>query len=153
MTHPLRPLSYLLGPPANFLSTRGLQALAAAGLVATLAACGGASASQSTGSTGAPVQISPTQAPSFGAPVASISVNIKNFAFSPAAISVQAGTEVTWTNQDADAHTVTFDGDGSGSPAFQNGEIFKRSFSAAGTFKYHCSLHPYMQGEVVVTTT
>lgn len=140
----------LLGPPATFLSSRGLEALAAAGMAVTLAACGGASASHSNGSAGA-MQMSPTPPPSFGAPVASTSVSIKSFAFSPQVISVKGGTEVTWTNQDADAHTVTFDADGSGSPAFQNGETFKRSFTAPGTFKYHCSLHPYMQGEVVVT--
>src|SRR4029077_8663521 len=40
-------------------------------------------------------------------PAAGNAVAIKNFAFAPAALTVKAGTTVTWTNQDTDAHTVT----------------------------------------------
>jgi plastocyanin len=66
---------------------------------------------------------------------------------------VKPGVEVTWTNHDADAHTVTFDADGTGSQAFQNGESYRHTFTAAGTFRYHCSIHPYMVGEVVVANS
>jgi len=57
------------------------------------------------------------------------------------------------TNDDADAHTVTFDADKTGSQAFQNGESYRHTFTATGTFRYHCSIHPYMVGEVVVANS
>jgi len=40
--------------------------------------------------------------------------------------------------------------DGSGSQAFQNGETYRHTFTTTGTFRYHCSIHPYMVGEVIV---
>ena len=52
----------------------------------------------------------PTGAPA--APVAGNAVAITGFAFSPAALTVKAGTTVTWTNKDSDAHTVTSQGSG-----------------------------------------
>jgi plastocyanin len=97
-----------------------------------------------------PAMPAPAPSPSFAAPVVATSVAIRNFSFSPQAITVKPGTQVTWTNNDADAHTVTFDADGTGSQAFQNGESFQHTFTSAGTFRYHCSIHPYMVGEVLV---
>jgi plastocyanin len=92
----------------------------------------------------------PAASSTFAAPVAATSVVIHNFAFSPQVITVKPGTEVTWTNSDADAHTVTFDADKTGSQAFQNGESYRHTFSTPGTYRYHCSIHPYMVGEVIV---
>jgi plastocyanin len=123
-----------------------LAALAAASTL-TLAACGGASVGHASAPGPMPM---PAPAASSAAPVAATSVAIKNFAFSPQAITVKAGTQVTWTNDDADAHTVTFDADKTGSQAFQNGESYRHTFSTPGTYRYHCSIHPYMVGEVVV---
>jgi plastocyanin len=78
------------------------------------------------------------------------SVSIKNFAFSPASLSVNTGTAVTWTNDDSTAHTVTAD-DGSfnGGP-LEPGKTYSFTFTKAGTYKYHCSIHPQMVAEVVV---
>lgn len=125
-----------------------LSALAAASTL-TLAACGGASVSHASGPAPMPMPM-PAASSTLAAPVAATSVAIKNFAFSPQAITVKAGTQVTWTNDDADAHTVTFDADKTGSQAFQNGESYRHTFSTPGTYRYHCSIHPYMVGEVVV---
>jgi plastocyanin len=126
-----------------------LAALAAASTL-TLAACGGASVSHASGPGPMPMPM-PAASSTLAAPVAAISVAIKNFAFSPQAITVKAGTEVTWTNDDADAHTVTFDADHTGSLAFQNGESYRHTFSTPGIYRYHCSIHPYMVGEVIVS--
>src|SRR6266849_6333003 len=86
-----------------------LAALSAASAL-TLAACGGPTATQA--SAPGPVGASPSMtmpmampSPSFPAPVTATSVVITNFAFSPQAIVVKPGAEVTWTNKDADAHT------------------------------------------------
>ena len=78
-------------------------------------------------------------------------VVISNFAFSPPVITVSAGTAVTWTNQDQDAHTVAFSGgDGFASQALQNGETVSHTFAAPGTLSYICGIHPFMQGKVIV---
>jgi plastocyanin len=77
-------------------------------------------------------------------------VTIAGFAFDPATVTIQVGDTVTWTNQDAIAHTATA-GDGS----FDTGNIgpsttASATFDTAGTFAYHCSIHRTMTGTVVV---
>jgi plastocyanin len=78
------------------------------------------------------------------------SVSIQNFAF-PATINVNVGDSVTWTNQDSAAHTVTSDTAGVfGSGQLAQGQSFSHTFTQAGTFTYHCAIHPTMTGSVVV---
>ena len=76
-------------------------------------------------------------------------VEIVNFAFNPDTITVAAGTEVTWTNNGNTAHTVT--GTNFESGEIQPGQSYKHTFSSAGTYDYHCSIHTSMTGQVVVT--
>lgn len=146
-------MTYLNRPTVSWAAGRGAQLLALAGMLTALAACGGASSNGTSSQAASPADISPpAPSASYGVPVASTQVVINNFAFAAQAITVKVGTQVTWTNKDADAHTVTFDADGTGSAGFQNGETYKHTFASVGTFKYHCSLHPYMVGEVLVTS-
>jgi plastocyanin len=79
-------------------------------------------------------------------------VKIDNFAFVPAEIAVAPGTKVTWENRDDIPHTVTDASDPRAfkSPALDTGDTFSHVYSAAGTYRYFCSLHPHMQGTVVV---
>lgn len=80
-------------------------------------------------------------------------VTIQNFAFSPASITVRKGTTVTWTNNDSTAHTVT-ENDGKDGPASSDvnpGQTYSFTYTAVGTFRYHCSIHPSMTGTVTVT--
>lgn len=77
-------------------------------------------------------------------------VTIADFAFSPATVTIDVGDTVTWTNQDAVAHTATAT-DGS----WDTGDIAQSAsasiiFSAAGTYTYLCTPHPTMTGTVVV---
>jgi plastocyanin len=85
-------------------------------------------------------------------PAATDSVTVRNLAFSPASISVPAGTTVTWTNQDTPPHDVTF-ADGEHSERLDTGATYERTFAATGSFDYVCSIHPQMNGRVVVTAT
>ncbi len=78
----------------------------------------------------------------------SSTVSIANFAFDPADLTVKAGTEVTWTNNDSTTHTINFDSFNSGDVA--PGSTYKHTFADKGTFNYHCSIHPSMQGKVTV---
>ena len=83
-------------------------------------------------------------------PVATTQVDLpKSYRFAPESIVVDVGDTVTWTNHDDFTHNVTFDGD---EPLpLPRGASATRTFDAAGTFPYLCSLHPRdMQGTVIV---
>jgi plastocyanin len=77
-------------------------------------------------------------------------VFIQGMAFTPSTITVAAGTTITWTNKDGVPHTVTsnsglFDSNSIG----QNG-TYSHLFSTAGSFPYHCTIHPAMTATVNV---
>lgn len=81
---------------------------------------------------------------------ADMMVNITQFAFTPAAIEVPAGTKVTWTNQDKVNHSVTSDAGAFSSPPLKQGDDFSYTFTTPGTYPYHCGYHSYMTGSVTV---
>ena len=77
------------------------------------------------------------------------SVNIANFAFKPGNLTVAKGTKVTFSNSDGVPHTATRAG------SFDTGRISPGGsksvkLARAGTFAYHCSIHPSMHGKIVV---
>jgi plastocyanin len=78
-------------------------------------------------------------------------VIIVDFAFQPASLEVPAGTTVTWTNSGAATHTVTADNGAFDSGRLASGATFSQTFDTAGTFAYHCEIHPQMTGTIVVT--
>lgn len=87
------------------------------------------------------------------APANTTSVMIKDFAYSPASITVKVGDTVTWTNEDSMAHTVTADdgvANGPDSESLGKGDSYSFKFTKAGTYTYHCTPHPYMKGTVTV---
>jgi plastocyanin len=78
-------------------------------------------------------------------------VFIQGMAFNPSTITVSANTTITWTNKDAIGHTVTSD-----SGQFDSGTIgangtYSYTFMSAGTYAYHCKVHPTMKASVIVT--
>jgi plastocyanin len=77
-------------------------------------------------------------------------VEIDNFAFSPARITVKAGTTVTWLNADDAPHTVASATRVFKSKALDTDDSFAFTFTAPGVYEYFCSLHPRMTGTVVV---
>jgi len=77
-------------------------------------------------------------------------VSIVNMSFSPATLSVTAGTTVTWTNNDNMTHTVTSDGGIFDSGNLAAGKTFSKLFATAGSFPYHCSIHAGMTGTITV---
>ncbi|WP_431267080.1 cupredoxin domain-containing protein [Dankookia sp. P2] len=79
-------------------------------------------------------------------------ITIDNFTFSPAVLTVAAGTRVTWTNRDDIPHTVlgTENPLVLRSPPLDTEDSFAFTFAAPGTYRYFCSLHPHMQGMVMV---
>jgi plastocyanin len=76
-------------------------------------------------------------------------VGIANFAFHPGTLRVKRGARVAFTNSSNVAHTATRAG------SFDTGRIkpgksVAVSFDRKGTFAYHCTIHPFMKGKIVV---
>ena len=79
-----------------------------------------------------------------------INVTIQNFAFSPMTVTVNPGTTVQWTNLDGVAHTVTADNGSFTSGNINTNGTYSHTFTSSGTVTYHCAIHPFMHGGVVV---
>jgi plastocyanin len=77
-------------------------------------------------------------------------VGIKEFAFTPATLTVPVGTTVTWTNHDENPHTVTSATGAFRSAGLSNEETFTQTFTRPGTYQYFCALHPHMKATVIV---
>ena len=127
--------------------------VAAAAVAASVTGCGSSGSSQSAQGAAKP-SASPQPAssgssqspPSAGAGA----VTIDNFKFVPASLTVSQDT-ITVTNHDSTAHTTTAD-DGK---SFDTGDIGPGSsatigLSKPGTYKHHCTIHPFMHGTLVV---
>lgn len=87
------------------------------------------------------------------ASAASGPVSITGLAFAPATMNINVGDTVTWTNNEATAiqHTVTSDsGTDLNSALLSPGMSYAHTFTIAGTYAYHCNVHSFMHGTVVV---
>lgn len=90
--------------------------------------------------------------PALAAGTARPDVSIDNFTFTPALLKVRRGTTVVWTNRDDIPHTVT---SADGGKTFRSAPLdtddrFSFTFTRPGRYSYFCSLHPMMQGTIVV---
>lgn len=79
----------------------------------------------------------------------SVASTISGSGFSPAKMTVLTGDSVTWTDTGG-SHTVTSDDNSFASGTLGFGDMFSHRFAASGTFRYYCSIHRYMTGEVDV---
>jgi len=80
-------------------------------------------------------------------------VHITNFTFGPPALTVRAGTTVTWTNQDTAIHSIK-DTSPLATPVSQDlaqGGTFSITYGRPGSYSYICGIHNYMTGSVEVT--
>jgi plastocyanin len=117
----------------NSASGRRIAAIAAAGvLAASLFAATGAGSARPEA----------TQS-------ASATVKIREFDFRPGTLTVQRGTRVVFSNRDSVAHTAKRAG------SFATGRIGPGKsvtvrFGSRGTYAYHCTIHKFMRGKVVV---
>jgi plastocyanin len=82
-----------------------------------------------------------------------VAVAIENFLYTPSRVTVAPGATVCWTNNDFVAHTVTSNSAGGfDSDTIGTDQSFRLQFSSGGTYDYICTLHPFMTGQVVVST-
>jgi len=79
----------------------------------------------------------------------SVKISIKNFEFRPGTARVSPGTRLIFANNSKTAHTATRRG------SFDTGKIAPGKavavrFSAKGTYRYLCTIHPAMTGKIIV---
>ncbi len=89
-------------------------------------------------------------APADSQSAAETAIKIDNFSFTPATVTIPAGTTVRWTNRDDIPHTVVSDDKIFKSKALDTDEQFTYTFTKPGTYSYFCSIHPKMTAKIVV---
>lgn len=97
----------------------------------------------------------PAPAPTPGGAASAVTIQagaeaLGNRAYAPADLNVAVGTTVTWTNDDSEGHTTDSDAPGWNSGIIGPRSTFSVTLATAGTFPYHCSIHPGMVGRLTV---
>ena len=75
---------------------------------------------------------------------------IKNFMFAPMALTVKAGSTVTWKNLDGEPHTVVNDAGLFRSAALDQNETYQFKFDKPGVYNIFCGIHPNMKATITV---
>lgn len=83
-------------------------------------------------------------------PTTEVNINIQNFFFDPDNVTITVNTIVTWTNFVLEPHSATSDNGVFNSGLLGKGQKFSFNFTVAGTYKYHCAIHPWMHGVIIV---
>ena len=133
-----------------------------AGAILILAACssGGATSAPSTAASAAAPSVEASaeaSAPAGGAACSEsaaageVSVAVKDFAFNPADITATVGQTITFANGDSAPHTATLDDGSCTTPNIAPGSSDGLTFTAAGTYPFHCNVHPNMKGTITVS--
>jgi plastocyanin len=83
---------------------------------------------------------------------AAVTVEIKDFAYGTDPVTAKVGEAIGWTNGDSAPHTATLDDDSCGTDNLSQGATGVLVFSEAGTYPYHCAVHPsQMKGTITIT--
>src|SRR5258708_4539963 len=96
------------------------------------------------------MQVSPTTSVTAPMKMTNHAVMIHNFAFVTETLTVKAGDKVTWTNQDAVAHSATADNGTFDTGVLQNEQSGSVTFTKVGVYTYHCVVHSSMHGTIIV---
>ena len=128
-------------------------------LVLILAACSG----DGGGTAATPAQESGAPAPAASEPAAAggvctpgeeagtVQVTIEGFAFGPANIEASVGDVIAFTNKDAASHTATLDDGACDTGGIPSDATKSLTFNEAGSFPFHCTIHPDMKGTITVS--
>jgi plastocyanin len=119
-----------------------------------LAACGGGGTTTTSTPVPTATTAQPTPSPTSTVVMVKIIEQNEKYAFSPATLSIKMGTQVVWTNTTDAPHTVTSDTAGvfGTTSNLTMNQTFMFTFTTAGTFAYHCNVHPYMKATITVTS-
>lgn len=132
--------------------------VAVAATVLLLAACssGGATTAPTAEAPAAP-SVEASAPPAAEAPCTAsaaggeVDVAIEGFAFNPADIQATVGQTVTFTNGDSAPHTATLDDGSCTTPNIGESASEGLTFSAAGSYPFHCKIHSDMKGTITVS--
>jgi plastocyanin len=129
-----------------------VMTLAAVGATG-LAACGNGAPETSSSGGGGGGCTAGTAGTSAGGTAATKVSATDQLQFAPATGTAKVGTVVEWSNTGSVLHNITFDGSASclSDSAFQPGGTWQVKFTAAGTYTYHCTIHPGMDGKLTVS--
>ncbi len=94
----------------------------------------------------------PEASPAASADAASdVMVEIVDFTFNEASVTIPVGGSITWTNSDSAPHTATaMDRQVLQSGTLNQGDSFTQTFDTPGTYEYFCEFHPNMSGTIIV---
>jgi plastocyanin len=86
-----------------------------------------------------------------GEEAGTVQVTIEGFAYSPGTITASVGDVIAFTNKDAASHTATLDDGACDTGGISADGTKSLTFSAAGSYPFHCSIHPDMKGTIEVS--
>jgi plastocyanin len=132
------------------MSLRIVAALAVSAVV-MLAACSSSSASPAASNAASGAASGAASVCSESATAGAVAVSVVDFNFQPADITAKTGQVITFTNTGSAPHTATLDGGQCATPTIQPGKSDGLTFTVAGTYKFHCSIHSQMTGTIVVS--
>ncbi|HVP03315.1 MAG TPA: plastocyanin/azurin family copper-binding protein [Solirubrobacteraceae bacterium] len=132
--------------------SRILALLAAGAALLVVAGCGSSSSSSSSTATTATTPVTTAATTAAPAAAGTAAVTMQNITFSPHVVSVKVGQTVKWTNLDSVDHNVTATkGATFKSDNFGRGGTFTWKADKVGTISYVCTIHPGMDGTIIVT--
>jgi len=92
----------------------------------------------------------PTRAKGEETQAQGMEVKVDNFTFNPGTLTVPVNSTVTWVNKDDIPHVIASNDGLFKSKALDTDQKYPYTFTKAGTYSYYCSIHPKMQGKIVV---
>lgn len=117
--------------------------------VVALSACSSSGSGATAGSSGGGGGSAPC---SVATSAGTVTAAIKDFEFDPATVTAKVGDTITWTNNGPAQHTVTLDSQSScDTGTISAGSTGSLTFTAAGSYPFHCKIHSSMKGTITVT--
>jgi plastocyanin len=92
-------------------------------------------------------------APAAAGASAAVTVEIKDFKFSPQPVNAKVGDVVGWTNGDSASHTATLDDGSCSTDTISQGATGLLVFNKAGTYTYHCKIHPTQMKDFTIVVS
>ena len=137
------------GSSAATSTTGSSAATSTTGTSAVTSTTGSSAATSTTGTSAATSTTGASSTTSTEVEAETFEVNIENFRFVPASITVRVGDTVRW-KLESGTHTTTSSTGVWDSDSMTAGDRFPYTFNQPGTYAYFCEIHPGMQGSVVV---
>ncbi|MEO8898448.1 MAG: plastocyanin/azurin family copper-binding protein [Candidatus Dormibacter sp.] len=129
---------------------RSIAVIVGFGLVVALSGCGNGPPEVAGAAGGGGPTIGTAGATGIGTPAKTVSATA-DLKFAPTATSVKTGDVIQWTNTGSVPHNVTFDSyPDLTSQNMAQGDTWEVKITVAGTYPYHCTIHPGMDGQITV---